>query len=61
MVYKIVNGKLMRSVTFGYWKECEIVPYAYYCSVCGKGFTDYLTSYCSDCGARMFEVPLIKK
>ncbi len=37
----------------GHWERCNNADYNYKCSVCGGGYTDYLLSYCYDCGTKM--------
>jgi len=40
----------------GRWIKSKKSDYHWECSNCGYGLTDYRTTYCYDCGARMDEV-----
>lgn len=40
----------------GRWIKSEKSDYNWECSNCGYGLTDYRTTYCYDCGAKMDEV-----
>lgn len=43
-------------IKHGRWIKSEKSDYHWECSNCGYGLTDYRTTYCYDCGARMDEV-----
>ena len=43
----------VKKVRRGKWIECETADYAWCCSLCGYGYTDYRLSFCYDCGAEM--------
>ena len=40
-------------VKHGRWIKSEKSDYNWECSNCGYGLTDYRTTYCYDCGAKM--------
>ena len=40
-------------VKHGKWIRNNDSDHAWKCSVCGCGYTDYILSYCYDCGAQM--------
>ena len=42
-------------VKHGRWIKSKKSDYNWECSNCGYGLTDYRTTYCYDCGARMDE------
>lgn len=41
---------------YGHWVTTNKGDYAWECSYCGWGLSDYKTAYCYDCGAKMDEV-----
>lgn len=43
-------------VKHGHWIKSEKSDYEWECSACGYGLSDYRTTYCYDCGAKMDEV-----
>ena len=43
-------------IKHGRWIKSKKSDYNWECSNCGYGLTDYRTTYCYDCGARMDEV-----
>lgn len=43
-------------VRHGHWIKSEKSDYEWECSACGYGLSDYRTTYCYDCGAKMDEV-----
>ena len=43
-------------IKHGRWIKSEKSDYHWECSNCGYGLTDYRTTYCYYCGARMDEV-----
>lgn len=40
-------------VKHGHWIKSEKSDYEWECSACGYGLSDYRTTYCYDCGAKM--------
>ena len=40
-------------VRHGHWIKSEKSDYEWECSACGYGLSDYRTTYCYDCGAKM--------
>ena len=63
---KKVYGKVIQQVKslptieaepkHGRWIKSKKSDYNWECSNCGYGLSDYRTTYCYDCGARMDEV-----
>ena len=43
-------------VKHGHWIKSEKSDHEWECSACGYGLSDYRTTYCYDCGAKMDEV-----
>lgn len=48
-------AQAMSEVKHGHWVMSDS-DYEWECSSCGYGYTDYRTTYCYDCGAKMDEV-----
>ena len=52
IVWDILNG-LPSAERKGKWIRNNDSDHAWKCSVCGCGYTDYILTYCYDCGAKM--------
>lgn len=49
----IDNAPTVDPVKHGRWVKSEKSDYEWECSACGYGLSDYRTTYCYDCGAKM--------
>lgn len=51
--YDVSGMKDKSEVKHGKWIENQSSDHKWKCSCCNYGYTDYLLSYCYDCGAKM--------
>lgn len=54
-VYKLTQAIAEAEPKHGRWIKSKKSDYNWECSNCGYGLSDYRTTYCYDCGARMDE------
>lgn len=52
-VHKLTQAIAEAEPKHGRWIKSEKSDYNWECSNCGYGLTDYRTTYCYDCGAKM--------